>query len=207
MEARDCPATFQAFAAALNNQITADVNRFLRDAAIVEILQPTLMANTVKQDLIRLATDVQADNLRSVFADFQTLGQHLFQEARTVVGYGFPSRYVLLATNQVVSDLLAVSRDKQVTFAFVGYIATHSQYHASPSTPTPSVWTSGLLFGPGTIGGATQAILAQQYQHALTHYSGPSAGSYDHYFTALSGSIAASGKFSALAQGVNPGDI
>jgi hypothetical protein len=204
MEERTCPTTVQAFANALNNQITMDVNRFVRDAAIVETYQPTLISGTISQDLVRINTDARNNDTLRVFADFQTLGQHLFLEAKAVVANRLPNRYALLANTQIVSDLTSVANDKQVTFAFIGYIATHTQYHAT--APTSSVFSSAL-FGPGTIGGTTQAILAQQYQNALTHYSGPTLSSYNHYFDSLSGNIAASAKFDALAQNVNPGGV
>jgi len=204
LEQRDCPTSVQAFATALNNKITADVSRFVRDAAIVEYYKPTLLARTVVQDLVQINADLKRGNTLGVFADFQRLGRDVLTEAALTVGYHLPSRYALLSYKPIVSDLVAVGNDKQLTYAFIGYIATHTRYHATG--PTSSVFSTGL-FAPGTIAGDTQAILAAQYQHSLTHYSGSTLASYDHYFASLSGSIAASEKFDALAAQVNPSSV
>ena len=186
MEERECPTTVQGFAAALRSQVQYDVVRFVRDAAVVETARPTLLARTVAQDLVRLAGDVRSGDTLQTFADFRTLGRHLAVEAVATAAYQLPARHALLAYSQIVSDLSAVARDKAVTFAFVSYVASHTRYHATG--PTSSVFTSGL-FGPGTIGGDTQAILAQRYQYSLTHYSQPTLSSYNHYFDSLRGRI------------------
>jgi RTX calcium-binding nonapeptide repeat (4 copies) len=54
------------------------------------------------------------------------------------------------------------------------------------------------LFAPGTIGGDTQATLAQQYQNALKTYTGPKGGDRSQYFDSMMGNIAANEMFSAL---------
>src|SRR5262245_59155118 len=79
MEERDTPTTFP-----MTSQALADLSRFIENASIVETYQPTLMSETILQDLDRIYSDAWYGNGQRVYADLQALGQHLIQEANSV---------------------------------------------------------------------------------------------------------------------------
>jgi hypothetical protein len=202
LEERTCPTTVRAFANALDATITNSVNKFVHDAAVVEYYRPTLNRTAIVHDLVRINQDNQRNATFAVFSDFQRLGADLFTEAYYTIGYNLPRSDALLAYSGIVRDLTTVGKEKEITFAFLNYIASHTQYRSYSGTS--SVFTSGL-FAPGTIAGDEQAILAAQYQNSLTHYTG-SQQSYNRYFKQLTGAITQSGKFDRLSVGVDPGD-
>src|SRR5205823_13997474 len=95
LEERTCPTTIQQFAAVLGNQILADTNRFVHDAAIIEYYAPTLMAHKIDQDLIQINNDARANAIAHVFGDFQTLVQDMAQEVAYTQYYYLPARIAL----------------------------------------------------------------------------------------------------------------
>jgi hypothetical protein len=202
LEERTCPTTVRAFANALDNAITTSVNKFVHDAALVEYYRPTLNRAAIVNDLLQINRDNRQRATFAIFSDFQQLGADLFTEAYYTVGYNLPRTNALLAYNGIVRDLVTVGKEKELTFAFLNYIASHTQYRSYSGTS--SVFTSGL-FAPGTIAGDEQAVLAAQYQNSLTHYTG-SQKNYNYYFKQLSGAITQSAKFDRLSMGVDPGD-
>ena len=57
--------------------------------------------------------------------DIQTLGSTMFAEAQLTVALNRPDSYALLGNSNVLNDLLNLAVLKEITFAFLQYIAQH----------------------------------------------------------------------------------
>ncbi len=192
--------TLQEFASKLDSVTTAAIAQFFNDAVTLELTRPTLMYKQIDAELISIGTDVYNGNNYQAFADFQTLGSTLFQEAVVTVAYGLPSQNALLANPQVVSDLLVIGVLKEINFAFLNYLASNSQFHGTGSTS--SVWQTAL-FSTGNSGG----VLSQSSAGALTSYSTGDLNDLDHYFEMMDGSIDEEAAQDADIQYMNPSDV
>jgi hypothetical protein len=192
--------TLQEFASKLNSVTTAAIAQFFKDAATLEITQPTLMSKQIDAELISIGTDVKNGNNYQAFADFQTLGTALYVEAEVTVAYGLSSQNALLANSQILSDLVVVGIIKEVNFAFLDYLASNSQSHGTGSTS--SVWETAL-FTPGNSGG----VLSQSSAGTLTSYYSGDLTDLDHYFAMMDGSIDESAAQDADIQYMNPSDV
>ena len=199
LERREVLTTVQAFEAALGAQIQTTVAKFVQDAATVEYYRPTLASGAIDQLLVQTYNDNRNGQVLQEFSDIQALGKSMFAEAVVATAYHLPASDALAAYSAIQSDLTNVVNVKTELVTFLDYIADHTQYHATAKTSTTTMMASGL-FSAGTIGGNTQAALNQEYQNSLTHYSAPTAASYDHYYASLSGSIAANAQFDQEAQ-------
>jgi hypothetical protein len=71
-----------------------------------------------------------------MFTEFRTLGTTLFLEAYDTIYYNLPVSNALLSYTQIQQDLITVANVKQVTYAFVAYIAAHDDpAHERPEQP------------------------------------------------------------------------
>ena len=130
------------------------------------------------------------------FADIQTLGQTLFQEAEYTVFWGYPDTTALLGSSQVLGDLETVVALKEISFAFLNYIAGSIPTHSSS---TPAVWTTGLLGN-----GSSSGLLDQPSQLVLTGYSTSDLSRINSHLDALDGEIAANDLWYQEAQQFDP---
>jgi Bacterial pre-peptidase C-terminal domain len=194
--------TFQDFVSALNTVTTAAVKQFVLDAAAIEGSQKTqtLLSGRVDLSLIALAIDVKNGNNFQAFADFQTLGNTLFAEASQMVAYGYAPQAALLSNAQIVSDLTKVAALKEVTFALLDFIASHTSYHSTGSTS--AVWNTAL-FAQGNAGGILSPTAAME----LTEYSVPSINYMNNYFTSIDNSIDSYQTFDEEADSLDDVDI
>jgi hypothetical protein len=174
--------------------------QFFNEAATVEVTQPTLLYKQIDAELISIGTDVNNGNIYQAFADFQTLGTTLFQEAVLTVSFGLPSQNALLANPEVVSDLVVIGVLKEINFAFLDYLASNSPSHGTGSTS--SVWQTAL-FSTGSSGG----VLSQSSATALTSYSSGDLSVLNHYFEMMDGSIDEQAAQDADIQYMNPSDV
>ena len=123
-----------------------------------------------------LNTDVLNNNDLQAFADLVSLGQTMLQEAEVTTAYGLPSRDALLGYSQIVNDLVNVGAMKEITYAFVNYLA--SKLPTPYTGSTPSYLASGTL-GNAPSSGSVGGLLSQTNQAALTGYSPSSLSASD----------------------------
>ncbi len=153
----------------LREGTTLSVALFFKDAATQELSQPTLLGGVIKQQLIQVGEDAEAGQNVQAFQDIQTVGQTMFTEATDVVTYHLSPSYAILANPAVVRDLEIVAFFKDVTYVVASYIATHTQYHATTTTPTAPVWNTGLVAPTASSTINIQPIVAPTTQTAISH--------------------------------------
>lgn len=163
----------------------------------MEVLAPTAYAEWVKPELIQVDKDAMNGNDFQAFADIQTLGQTLFQEAEYTVYWGFPSTSALLGYSQVVSDLETVGALKEIRVAFLDDLASKIPSHSASSTP--AVWTAGRLGN-----GSSSGVRIQTSQTVFTGYSSTDLSDINAHLNALNGEISSNDLWEQEAQQVNP---
>jgi hypothetical protein len=150
LEDRCCPTTVRAFATALANQLNADVNRLLGDAARAEQQSPTLCGRAITQDLVRLAKDAHAGALVPALKDINTLGHDMVVEDAVVRVFHLPSKWSLGSNRQVVTDLGHAIYDEVVTVALAKYVASHPGVAVINPQPAQTSIPQAIMGGTDT---------------------------------------------------------
>lgn len=159
-----------AYITALVEQFHRDVQQFTENAARILIARPTLSAQTLAQDILRIAANNKQASVVTILSDFQTFGLHALQEAAVVVNYGLSYSGALLAYQQVFADLQKVAADKELLWALVRYVMAHSAQQLPASAL--NVLGSSLLVPVNTGVGAGQTVLPSQ-QAPVTYTPNP----------------------------------
>jgi hypothetical protein len=134
LEARDCPTTLQAFTTNLITVAHADSARLVKDAATIELVRPTLLANSIAQDLVRINADAQHGSLVQMFADYAPLMQHLSQELTLTSVLHLSSASALANYTAVQQDIKAVATDYAVTLILLRDLTAHAPTTTVPTT-------------------------------------------------------------------------
>src|SRR5262249_46834415 len=112
------------------------------------------------------------------------------------VYWGLPDTTALLGYSQVLNDLETVVALKEISFAFLNYLASNMPSHASS---TPAVSTTGLLGN-----GSSSGLLDQPSQLVLTGYSTSDLSRINSHLNALEGQISADDLWYQEAQQFDP---
>lgn len=159
LEAREVPAalTLQQFANNLVNVSRADAARVVRDIAVIESQRPTVLANAIVQDAVRINNDIQSGTLVKMFSDFAPLVQHLNQELALQSYYGLPASAALANYTVIQSDLKAIGTDYAVTVMFLRDLNAQTQTVTMPAAAPVSGFTQVYsdLAAMGRWGGMT----------------------------------------------------
>jgi hypothetical protein len=186
--------TFLAFEQELATGTTEALNQFIQDAQHLESVSPTWMSRTIIPELNTIQSDVQSGNDFQAFSDIQEqLAPSLYLEAEISAKFFPAPQERMLANTQVYNDLVAVAICKELNYAVLEYIASHTQYHST--TTTAPVWTTSVL-PSGNAGGT----LTQTQQTSLTQYSSPSLSTYNYRISQLTGAINASATYDDESQ-------
>jgi hypothetical protein len=186
--------TVEQFATNLAAVTQKVMHQFALDATTVEALAPTTYSTFLVPELEQVDSDVLNNNDFQGFADLVSLGQTMLQEAQFTTKYGLPNGDALLGYSKVVTDLINVGAVKEITYAFIDYLASKLPTPSTGSTPT--YLTSGVL-GSGNSGN----LLSQTNQAALTAYSVPSLNNLASFYNNnLSGDLPSDDEYSEDAQ-------
>ena len=111
----------------------------------MEVATPTFDFRSIDPELVQIHTDSSGTNVIQTYRkqDLQTLGQTMLQEAEVTVGAGWRDSYALLGYSKIVNDLLTLGALKEITIAFLGYVA--SMMPTTYTGTTPAYLTSGPL--------------------------------------------------------------
>jgi hypothetical protein len=160
LEDRHCPAglTVQQFAANLVNVSRTAAAQSVIDIAKAEVQRPTLLANAIVQDAVRIANDVKSGaSLVKLFNDYAPLVQHLKLEQALVSAYRLSPSLALANNTTIQNDLRAVAVDYTVTVMFLRDLTAHVQTTVAPTTAPVSGFTQVYsdLNAMGRFGGLT----------------------------------------------------
>jgi hypothetical protein len=130
LERRDCQTglTVGTLAAALHQQLSSDVNQFIRDSLTAEFRAPTLAGRAIVNDVARIALDARVSTVGHVFADFNILATDLASEAAIVATYRLPKSWSLLSSSTIVTDLHHVAYDENAFIALNNYVTRLATY-------------------------------------------------------------------------------
>ncbi len=176
------PASVEQVITGMNNSI----NKFVTDAATVELHAPTLLANYgMDKGLVQIGDDMKNGKPLQAFADLQSLGQVVFQEAEATIHYGLPLSDTILDYKGIQDDLVAMNTYKQQTYALIQAIAKQD---GLPLTSYVQSVMGTPLFAPPAAAGNYQTVVGSPTVANMTSYSPTSLGAeYDYYLSNQTG--------------------
>jgi hypothetical protein len=186
------------FANALISADNQAAHQFAVDASTVEILAPTLGYKSIDPELAQVDTDSTNGNIFHGYQDMLTLGKTMWAEADVTVAAGLPDPDALLGYSKIVTDLEQIGTLKEITYAFIDYLASKL---STPFTgTTPQYLTTGAL-GNGNSNG----IVSPTTQPAITTYYSGDLPKLNNYFGSyLTGPLDPNNQLSAATANYNP---